>query len=69
MTRKIQKTIEEQAGTEDQDIASADMMMDQMFLAMMQKQQETESLMLKMMSGQQALEKELEQQKKELKKQ
>ena len=60
MPRKSQKTTEDQAGTQDHDAAPVDVSMEQMFLAMMQKQ-ETESLMLKMMSGQQALEKELEQ--------
>ena len=42
--------------------------MEQMFLALMQKQQEMEPLMVKMMSGQQTLEKKMEQQKKELEK-
>ena len=68
MTTKSQKTTDEQDGPQDPNAASTDMSMEQMFLAMMQKQQEIERLMLKMMSGQQALERELEQQKKKLEK-
>ena len=68
MTTKSQKTTNEQVGAQDPDSASTDMSMEQMFLAMMQKQQEIESFMLKMLLRQQTLEKELEQQKKELEK-
>ena len=66
--RNRHKTAEDQAGAQDQDAAPGDISMEQMFLAMMQKQQEIESFMLKMLLRQQTLEKELEQQKKELEK-
>lgn len=65
MTRKNQKTPEEQVRTQDQDAAPADVTTEKIFLAMIGKQQDMESFMLKMMSGKQALEKELEQQWKE----
>ena len=68
MARKGHKPAEEQVGAQYQEAASADMTMEQMFQAMMHKQQEIKTLMLKMMAGQQTLEKELEQQTKELKK-
>ena len=57
MTRKGQKLAEEQVGAQDPNAASTNMTIEQMYLAMIQKQQETESFMLKMMLGQQALEK------------
>ena len=47
MMRKRQKPTEEHVRTQDPDPASTDMMMEQMFLMMMQKQQDTEALMLK----------------------
>ena len=57
MTRKGQKLAEEQVGAQDPNAASTNMTIEQMYLAMIQKQQEIESFMLKMMLGQQALEK------------
>ena len=60
MTSKEQKSTDLQVGESDQDTAPSDMTMEQMFLAMMRKQSETEMLMPKIMEGQQTLENELE---------
>ena len=57
-----------QTRTQDQDAAPVDMSIEQMFLEMMQRSKRRSRSWLKMMSGQQALEKELEQQEKELEK-
>ena len=66
MTSKEQKSTDLQVGESDQDTAPSDMTMEQMFLAMMRKQSETEMLMPKIMEGQQTLENELEKQRKEI---
>ena len=66
MTSKEQKSTDLQVGESDQDTAPSDMTTEQMFLAMMRKQSETEMLMPKIMEGQQTLENELEKQRKEI---